>query len=344
MKLPTVDQADLKGKRVFVRGDIDVPLDQGRIKDETRLQAVWPTIDYLLKQDCSVVVGGHMGWPGGRTDLGLSTRPVAEWMALQESRRVGKQESEEVAGVCLKGNICGFVVTEKLVVLENLRFDPREETDDVGFATELASLAEVYVNESFAESHREVASIVGLPVLLPHYAGLRLVKEVEVLSGVLENPKRPLVVVVGGAKLDTKLPVINKMAKFADRVIVGGKLLAETKERISEVLYLELTLDGKDSTAESVDQCQIIFSYAGTIVWNGPLGIFEDYTNQVGTRWIAELIARSKAYKVVGGGDTVEFLNRSGLISDFDFVSTGGGAMLAFLADGTLPGIEVLTS
>ncbi len=335
MKLPVVD-GSIVGKKVFVRGDIDVPLDQGKIEDDSRLKAIWQTIEFLLKHNCSVVLAGHVGRPNGKEDVSLSTKPIAQWV----KDKLGV--SGEANGVCLKGNICGFVVNDKLTVLENLRFDPREEANDAAYGRELASLAEVYVNESFAASERAHASLVGVAAVLPHFAGFRLAKEIEVLSGVVENPKRPLIVVIGGAKLETKLPVINKMVGFADRVVVGGKLLAETANRVPEVLYLDLTPDGKDSTVESVGQCQIIFAYAGTIVWNGPLGLFEDYTNQVGTRWIAELIARSKAYKVVGGGDTVEFLDRCGLLADFDFVSTGGGAMLTFLAGEKLPGVEAL--
>ncbi len=336
MTLPGLETADIKNKTIFVRGDIDVPLKDGKIIDDTRLQDIFPTIEYLLKEGCQIILAGHLGRPGGKEDLNLSSKVVAEWFKNKLN------EIGNISGVCLKGNICGFLVSDKLTVLENLRFDPREETNDEDFAKELASLAQVYVNEAFATSHDLNASIVQIPKLLPHFAGFRLVKEMEVLGGIAENPKRPLIVVVGGAKLDTKLPVLKKLAELADRLVVGGKLIEETVEKIPEVLYLELTPDGKDSTEESVGQCEIILAYAQTIVWNGPLGQFEDYSHQVGTRWIAELIARSRALKVVGGGDTLEFLRRNELINNFDFVSSGGGALLHVIAGEKLPGVEAL--
>ncbi len=320
MKLPIVDQGDLKNKRVFVRGDIDVPLAPF---DDTRLKDIWPTVEYLLKQDCTILLGGHLGRPGGKEDLSLSSKPVAQWMATRL-----RQGSGEVNGVCLKGKICGFVVTEKLIVLENLRFDSREEVNDPDYSKELASLAEVYVNESFGESHREVASIVGVPKLLPHYAGFRLVKEVEVLSGVLRAPKRPLVVVIGGAKIETKQPVIEKMRGFADSVFVGGKLLGREQNDMPE---------------EEILGWQEKIAAAQTIIWNGPVGKVEEITYQVGTRKLAELITNnSMAYKIVGGGDTVAFLDKLGLTGKFDWVSSGGGSMLKLLAGEKLPGIEVL--
>lgn len=328
MNLPLIDET-IRDKKVFVRGDIDVPVSrrageqESRIEDDTRLKDILPTIEFLLKQNCTVLLAGHLGRPEGKEDMGLSSKPVAEWMAEKLQTKVS------VSGVCLKGNICGFIVTEKLIVLENLRFDPREEANDETYAKELASLAEVYVNEAFATCEREHASIIGVPKFLPHFAGFRLAKEVEVLSGVLENPKRPLVVIIGGAKIETKQPVIAKMQDFADSVLVGGKL---TGKEENDMLESEMT-----GWSEKI-------AAAGTILWNGPVGKIEEISFQVGTKRLAELIAGSSAYKIVGGGDTVAFLDKLGLTSKFDWVSSGGGSMLKFLSGEKLPGVEALVA
>src|SRR3990167_5901522 len=336
IELPRIDQAkDISGKRVFVRGDIDAPLQFpisnsqfSKITDDTRLKDIWPTIEYLLKQNCQVVLAGHLGRPGGKVVPELSGRPVAEWFSQKMSNEQSSMGNQLAISDEKIGSFGGFRVSEDLAVLENLRFDSREEKNDEGFA-------------------REVASMVGVAKLLPHYGGFRLAKEVEVLSGILENPRRPLVVVIGGAKLETKLPVISKMAEVADFVIVGGKLLSEIIVgspimAMEKVKLLRQTENGKDCTLESIDRCQTLLQTAGTIVWNGPVGRIEDINYQVGTKRLAELIVGSKSYKVIGGGDTVGFGDKLGLTDKFDWVSSGGGSMLRFLAGEELPGITAL--
>lgn len=345
INLPLLDGANVKNKRVFVRGDIDVPLQSldGEIKivDDSRLNGIWPTIQYLLSQDAQVILAGHLGRPKTQEDKKLlSSRPVASWL----KKKIGNFPTDDVNYGCFVENICGFTVNQQLIVLENLRFDPREENNDAHFAKLLASLADVYVNESFASDHGH-ASIVEVPKLLPHYAGLRFVQEVNLLDQIIQAPKKPMLVIIGGAKLETKLPVISRMANVADLVVVGGKLLEQMSDdqNLQNVRQLDLTADGKDCTLTSIDKClQNIASYQ-TIVWNGPVGMVEDYTFQVGTRRIAELVAATNAYKIVGGGDTVSFLEKLGLTDKFNWVCSGGGAMLMFLAGDDLPGIQALT-
>lgn len=301
MKLPVVD-ASVAGKKVLVRGDIDVPLKmesgEWRIENDFRLQAIKPTIEFLLQNNCQVILCGHMGRPEGKVVPELSSKPIQDYFP-------------------------------KIKVLENLRFDPREEANEESLAKELADMAEVYVNEAFAACERAHASIVGVPRFLPHYAGFQLAKEVEMLSRVLENPARPLVAIVGGIKMETKMPLVTKMKIFADTVISNENL--------------ELIPDTKDVTPESVDKFAEIMAKAGTIVWNGPFGKIEEAAYQTGTKRLAQLIAGNQtAYKVVGGGDTVAFINKLGLTAKFDWVSTGGGSMLKFLAGEELPGIKAL--
>lgn len=285
VKLPVIDET-VKNKRILIRGDIDVPL---KPFDDTRLKDIKPTIDFLLKQNCQVILCGHLGRPNGKIVPELSTKIIADYFE------------------------------NNFQVLENLRFDPREENNNEDFARQLADLADIYVNEAFAASERAHASIVGVPKFLPHFAGFRLAKEVEILSKVLENPARPLLVIIGGAKIETKQPLINKMKNFADHVIIGG--LLATKE--------------KDFVIDSLPP-------AKTIVWNGVFGEVE--TGHVaGTEKLVKLILENKdAYKIVGGGDTVGFLDKIGLTKQFSWISSGGGSMLQFLAGEKLPGIQAL--
>ena len=305
MNLPVIDDS-INNKRVLVRGDIDIP--EG---DFFRLEAIKPTIDFLLKNNNQVILCGHIGRPNGKIVDGLSTKIISDWFKKEDS--------------------IASLQNDKLIVLENLRFDPREEANDESLAKELATLADVYVNEAFAACEREHASIVGVPKLLPHFAGFRLAKEVEVLSKVLENPTRPLLVIIGGAKIETKQPLIDKMKTFADTVIVSEKIA-------SPVARNDINTDYFDKFSE-------IFINAKTIIWNGPFGQIEDEEYQAGTKRLVELILENKeAYKIVGGGDTIGFLNKSGLTDKFNWVCTGGGSMLKFLSGEKLPGIQALMS
>jgi len=347
MTLPTVDRANISDKRVFVRADIDIPLDHGKITDDTRLRDSWPTIKYLLDLNCTVVLAGHLGRPEGRVVPELSSKPVAQWLGERIKYNVSSIKGDEkTEKVVLTQEISGFVVSPKLTVLENLRFDPKEEANNPDFARQLADLADVYVNESFASIEREHASVVGVPKFLPHYAGFRLAKEVKVLTGILEEPQRPLVVIIGGAKLETKVPVIAKMFEHAEQLILGGKILTEDLGRYkddSKLKLLQLTADAKDTTLESIDKVADVIARASTIIWNGPLGAIEDINYQVGTKRLVELIITNQAaYKVVGGGDTIGFLNKIGLTNKFNWVSSGGGSMLKLLSDEELVGIAAL--
>ncbi len=344
MNLPSLDSANLRGKRVFLRCDFDVPINEGQIQDDSRLIASISTIEYLLEEGASVVAAGHLGRPE-KFDEKLSLFPIAKWFAQEFGTEAKKTHIEGLPGWKLK---------ENLFILENLRFDPGEEANDSSFAHKLAYGVDLYVNEAFASSHRLHASIVALPRLLPHYAGFHFQKEVKVLSSLIDSPKRPLTVIVGGAKIETKLPLISKMHRFADYVLVGGELAENDKElasvahqkltnKKSVLLVADLTTDKEDITEHSIQNFAQIIASSATVVWNGPMGEFEKHFD-LGTREIANAIASSNVYSVVGGGDTVSFLSKEGLLSKFSFVSTGGGAMLEFLCGETLPGILALES
>jgi phosphoglycerate kinase len=266
---------------------------------------------------------------------------------------VARKLSRDVGGIrklddCLGSEVNAAVKQAgrgDILLLENLRFYPEEEANDSGFAQELASLAEIYVNECFSASHRAHASIVGIPKFLPHAAGFHFAKEIEVLSQVLEGPRRPVVIVVGGVKED-KFRLIPKFLKIADFVLVGGWLLKripQTRQLADgKKIFACLTPDGRDITKESANRLAGIIEKGGTVVWSGPMGIYEDERDIEGTRIIAEAIANSRALRIAGGGDTETAINFLGLKEKFDWISSGGGAMLEFLAEGTLPGIEAL--
>lgn len=341
---------DVFGKRVFLRADLDVPLnglDRIHHKSEsdtaTRLTNLKETVDYLTREGAKqIVIAGHVDRPFGTNvpqgrpenyDAAKSTKLLLE--VLQSILKLD---------IVFKENLDGEA-SGALVLLENLRFWEGETKNDVEFAKKLADQADIYVNEAFGNSHREHASMVALPALLPHAAGLHLEEEVRVMTNLLETPARPFVSIVGGAKMETKLPVIENLSKISHHVLIGGKLPLEIQkigQKFPEnVLVAKLTEDKRDIDLESAHQFIRLISAARTVVWNGPMGLFED-GHEIGSRAVAMAILDSRAYSVVGGGETTQFLERQNLLSRFSFVSAGGGAMLEFLAGKELSGIKAL--
>lgn len=358
MQLPLLRDANVNGKTVFLRADLDVPLSEARIEDDTRLKACLPTIEYLLKQNCKIIIAGHLGRPQptnkeyGISNMEYSLLLIAKWFFEKFKSRdsIFNIQYSKFSG------FNGWEIGQNIFLLENLRFNAGEEANDPAFAKKLASLADIYVNDAFAMCHRNHASIVGITRFLPHFAGLHLVEEIENLTSAIENPKRPLVVIIGGKKIETKLPLVEKMHRIADYVLVGGKIAQESKilarvvhEQIAGkkavLIVADLTPDGAGIAQKDLGNFLEIILLAKTIIWNGSMGLIGKKEDQFSaTRKIAEGIIKSKAYSIVGGGDTVEYLNRMGIIDKFSFASTGGGAMLSFLSGERLPGIEALIS
>ncbi len=337
MKLPNIKDHNFSEKKVFLRLDLDVPLSDGSISDDSRLTAGLESLHFLLKQNAKVIVAGHLGRPNG-FDPKFSLKPIAEWFATKLSLQLEPSKTNEFD--------C-FNIGENLILLENLRFYPQEESNDVDFARRLASLANIYVNDAFGASHRNHTSIVGVARLLPHFAGLRLEKEIETLSKVLENPQRPFIIVIGGEKIETKLPLVDKMVNFADNVLVGGEIATEITdvEGVKPNLIVAVLNNEKtDINSDDVQKFKGVIKTAKTIVWNGPMGIIQKDETKIGTKEIANSIAQTSAFTIVGGGNTVGFLKDIELLNRFSFVSTGGGAMLEFLSGEKLSGIEALVS
>lgn len=338
MNLPDLHKANVRGKKILVRADLDVPE-----RDDTRLKDLVPTLQFLIESQAKIILIGHRGRPGGEVRGEFSLAPVSARLAkllgcqIKFIYDITGAEAEKEANEVGPRNI---------IMLENLRFDSREERNDDEFSKKLASFGEIYVNECFADAHRTHASIVGIPKFLPHFAGFRLIQEVQNLGKVLESPVHPVVIVVGGAKAD-KAKYADKLLEVADWVLVGGLLprMVESYCRDDDklcVVAANLVPSGRDIDETSATNFAAIVSNAGTIVWNGPLGEYEDTANRRGTETVAHAIAESGAFKVVGGGDTIAVLQNLGILDKMDWVSSGGGSMLEFLSEGDLVGIKVL--
>jgi phosphoglycerate kinase len=338
-----INDLNVKDKKVFVRCDLDATYSEETITDPTRLISCISTIEYLLENGAVVIAGGHLGRPEG-VDEKYSLRLVAKWYANQFNSEISDEKL---------GDFKAWKIKENFFMLENLRFFKEEEDNDPDFSRKLADLADIYVNEAFGSSHRKHVSTYGVAELMPQrFAGFHLAKEMKILNRILENPIRPLIIIMGGAKIETKLPLISKMHTVADYVLVGGELAEQTKVlaheehrkitgQKAELIVADMVADNSDITEGSVKEFEEIIYKNGMIVWNGPMGFLEKGKEETSLR-VARAIISSKAYKIVGGGDTVSFLNKHKMMDEFDFASVGGGAMLEFLSGEKLPGIEIL--
>lgn len=325
-----VSAPDIVQKRVFLRLDLDVPIKDGVILDDFRLRAAVPTLNLCLANAAQITIGGHIGRPDGVEVKSLSVEPIYDWLA----KHLGDE----------------YMQSGKIHLLENLRFEKGESYDTASeeevlrYAHELSQYGQVYINEAFA-SHHKAASTTVLPTLMSHFAGLRFAKEVQMLTMVRQNPIKPFISIIGGVKLEDKLPAVLQLAKVSDAVLVGGKIATSIKQvgqpMPDNIHPADLNQTGLDITAETLQKWEQLISNARMILWNGPMGAVEDPVNEQ-TKVMAQMIINSGAQTVVGGGDTISALEKWGMIDKFTFVSTGGGAMLKFISDGTLPTIEVL--
>lgn len=301
---------NLEGKRVLVRVDWNVPIVDDVVQDDFRIRKSLPTIEYLLERGAKVVLVTHM------SPDSASIEPLEKY------------------------------VPEGAELLENLRQNPGEKNGDRDFAKFLAGKADIFVNEAFSASHRKHASIVGVPEFLPSYAGLQFVREVENLSKAFE-PEHPFFLMLGGAKLETKLPLIEKFIDKADHIFIGGLLAAEAYDTYKDnpkVMFPHGDIRALDIDEETLKNLSSVISNSKFILWNGPVGKYEDEKYQWGTKEIVKILVTcgERSRTIVGGGDTLSAIQELDVEEKFTFVSTGGGAMLDFLANGTLPGIEVL--
>ncbi len=361
------------GMRVFVRADLDVPIQQltvhsSQLTDSTRLLSLKPTFDYIRSHGAKqIIIAGKIGRPKGKVDLALSTRHIKGALEKILGQKIEfwqdfggpvssfppasahsnpESSADQLDNPPLRAvGSPSTTATPIIVLLENMHFWPEELEPNEEFAKKLAELADVYVNENFASAHRNEATQILLPKLLPHAAGLHLEKEVNQLTELIRVLRRPFVAVIGGAKIETKIPVIENLSHIADFVLVGGCLPLEIEKEGRKfgqnVVIAETTDNLKDISKGSVQKFEETLKGAKTVVWNGPMGLFEEGFDE-GTKAVTQAIIESGAYSVVGGGDTVEFLSKEGMLSKFSFVSNGGGSMLEFLAGHELPGLAAL--
>lgn len=395
MNKKTIEDIAVKGKRVLVRVDFNVPQDEtGRITDDRRIRAALPTIQYLINQGAKTILVSHLGRPKGKPEdkEKFTLKPVAE--------RLGELLGKPVplAPDCVGPEVEQMVQAMQdgdVLLLENVRFHPEEEKNDPEFAKQLASLAEVYVNDAFGTAHRAHASTEGVTRYLPGVAGYLMQKEIEYLGGALANPKRPFIAVLGGAKVKDKIPVIENLVSKVDKLIIGGgmaytflkaqgkeigrslldadsldfcrEMLAKAGDKIllpvdvvvADGNPFEKGADAVQTQVVSVDaipadwqgvdigpETQKLFAEAvkgaGTVVWNGPMGIFEFDKFAVGTRAMAQALADSGAVTIVGGGDSAAAVEQLGFADKMTHISTGGGASLEFLEGKVLPGVAAL--
>ncbi|HEY3780212.1 MAG TPA: phosphoglycerate kinase [Fimbriimonadaceae bacterium] len=382
----TVRDIDVAGKRVLVRCDFNVPLEGGQITDDRRITEALPTIKYLLEHGAAVILASHLGRPKGVTPE-FSLAPVAARLTSLLGQNVPLLPDcvgPEVAAAC-KALQPGSVV-----LLENVRFHPEEEKNDPAFASQLASLADIFVNDAFGTAHRAHASTEGVAHHLPAVAGFLIEKEIQFLGNAVEDPKRPFVAILGGSKVKDKIAVIQSLLPKVDKLLIGGgmaftflkaegdeigkslldaenveyaKGLMETESdkislpydvvvasELSELAHTDIVAVeeipsdkiGADIGPQTIENFSALIHAAGTVIWNGPMGVFEMTPFAAGTRAIAQAMAECKATTIVGGGDSAAAIEKFGLADKVTHVSTGGGASLEFLEGKELPGIAAL--
>ncbi len=388
----SVDQVELKGKRVFIRVDFNVPLEKGWVTDVTRIDAALPTIEYAVKEGARVIVASHLGRPKGKVSPEFSLRQVAPAFSERLGRKVNFVE--DCVGDKVKKAV-NSLGDGDVLLLENLRFHPEEEKNGEEFARALASLCDVYVNDAFGTAHRAHASTAGITQFVDQSAAGYLLKaEIEYFNRSLSNPERPLAVVIGGAKVSTKLTVLNHLIDKCDIMVIGGAMAftflkamgmeiggnileEEMIDNVNGVMEkakkkgVKLYLPVDFIVAESIDSHEVTdvvtsqelpkglvapdigpasaelfvlaLKPARTIIWNGPMGVFENPHFATGTLAVAKAMAKSTALTIIGGGDSVKAVNKAGLSGKMSHISTGGGAFLELLEGKTLPGLSALT-
>ena len=388
----TILDVDVAGKKILLRCDFNVPQDKetGAITSDKRIVAALPTIRYLLEKKAAVIACSHLGKPKGEWKAKLSLAPVAQRL----SELLGQEVifAKDIVGEDAKAKAAALQGGQ-IMLLENLRFDPREEKNDPSFAEELASMAELYVSDAFGTVHRAHASTAGVAAYLPAVSGLLVAKELEVMGGALNNPKRPFVAVLGGAKVSDKIGVINNLLDKADTIIIGGgmsytfakaqggsigkslceedkldyaremiakaekngvKLLLpsdtmaaddfsnDAKRQVVSTMAIPDGWEGMDIGPDTIRTFCDAVKGAGTVVWNGPMGVFEFENFAAGTRAMAQALADSGAITIVGGGDSAAAVEQMGFADRITHISTGGGASLEFLEGLELPGVACL--
>jgi len=356
-----LQHANIEGRRVLARFDFNLPCDDGKIEDTSRIDLAMPTIQFILsKKPLELNIITHFGRPKNKLDKDFSTSAIAEIIAKKLALKNPVIKKNDAAKSPVLSQY--FQIGERIKLYENLRFDPREDDNSASFAQELSTLGDIFVQDAFANIHRNHTSMVALQKKLPTYAGLLVNKEVNTLFRILNNPQRPFIVVIGGAKVEDKLPVIEALSKIADYVILGGMTANEwilfdrpRKENIyfptdgiaksGKIVQInkETLKDGVfDIGPQTIMLYKSILSPAKTVFWNGNLGMTEEKKFAHGTNEIARYIAKLKANTIASGGNTIQVVDELGLVDNFSFISSGGGATSDFVCSKKMPALELL--
>ena len=345
MELKKIQDVDLKGKRVLLRVDFNVAVENGDIKEKFKIEAVEETIEYLFNNGVEkVAMLSWLGRPKGEYNEDFSLKEIVD-------------DAERVLGKAIKfSNDCVDDVVKyelnslndgEILLLENVRFHKGENENDEEFSKELAKNFDIFIQDAFSVCHRDVASVTGVAKILPSFAGLRLQKEVENLEKIKDNPEHPAVSIIGGAKIETKLPLIKSFENNYDTILVGGRVANEAIDQEMKfgekvILPIDVVGGGLDIGEETIVKFKESILGAKTIVWNGPMGKFEEKPYDNGTKEILDAVIESGAFSVMGGGESVQILEENNALDKISFVSTGGGAMLKFLSSEKMPGLEIL--
>lgn len=389
----SVEDLDVSGKKVLVRCDFNVPMnDKGEITDDIRIKSALPTIKYIIENGGKAIIMSHLGRPKGEAKPEFSLKPISKRLSellgqevtFADDDRVVSEKTREIVNEMKEGDV---------VLLQNTRYRPEETKNEAGFAEELASLADLYVNDAFGTAHRAHASNVGVSKLLPSAVGYLVKKEIDVMGKTMENPEKPFVLILGGAKVSDKIGVIENMLDKVDTILIGGgmaftflkakgyevgsslleedkidvakDLLKKAKDKDVDILLpqdiivakefkndtefktvsiedMPSDMMGLDIGVKTIETFSEVISSASTIVWNGPMGVFEMDNFAEGTKDIAKAMADSQAITIVGGGDSAAAVEQTGLEDQMTHISTGGGASLEFFEGKTLPGIEAI--
>jgi len=345
MEIRKIQESGISDKKVLVRADFNVAVKNGTVKAAFKIKACQETVEYLLQKNCQVAVCSHLGRPKGEVNPEFSLGQIKDDIEKILGHKINFVD--DCIGEKVSVGIKNLPVGE-ILLLENVRFYPGEEGNDLEFSRKLAENFDVFVNDAFSVCHRDQSSVTGVARVLPSYAGLWLQKEIYEMARVKNHFERPAVAIIGGAKIETKLPVIQAFEKIYDYVLVGGKIANEAidqKITFGEKVLLptDFVDERLDIGPETIERYSAIIKTAKTIVWNGPMGKFEEEQFAVGTKKILEAILASPAFVLMGGGETLEILEGNPDMGKIGFVSTGGGAMLEYLGGNSMPGIEVLS-
>ena len=390
MNLPRIETLDVKDKRVFLRVDFNVPIADGVVTDDTRITKTMPTIELLLNRGAKLIIGTHLGRPDGKVNPKYSLKPVRDKFA--EILKKDVKFSEQVVGPDAE-KLSHELKEGEVLLLENLRYHAEEEANDPDFCKALAKLADIYINDAFGTAHRAHASTEGIAHLLPCYAGTLMYREIEVLTQIVSKPDKPFVAIIGGAKVSSKIKILNNLMGKVDAMLIGGGMAytflksravpigsslfekefeTQAHQIMDKASYnkvdFQLPLDhviadsfsdkaktknvdkmgiidgwmGMDIGPKTIAAYEKVIKEAGTVFWNGPMGVFEMDKFSAGTIQIAKILAKCEAKTVVGGGDSIAAVNKAGVEDKITHISTGGGASLEFMEGRTLPGVAAL--